>query len=349
MQDKVELIVDNAKIENFLSYNIDSDLYVPADAFSFEFVNPDIEITTGKICKVIVNGSLEHIGIIEKITKSYDKNKIILRAEGRDLLGLLVDTYVDEFFSVENMKLKDLAERLLKKVPYINRKQIIYQENIKINKKSTTKVASFDEPHNLLHIEPGKTIFEVLKDYSMSRSLMFYSLPDGTFVFGKPKTGGQPEFYIYNLKSNPVNNNVISGEMINDITERYSKIIVLGQQQSLESFGSDTQKFNTKAVIEDKTFPFYKPYVVTNNNDEKSPQLYAKMLLEQMRFKGFQLNYKVKGHSQRGKNWTINEICHVKDEILGIEGDYLIYQRSFIMSKEGVYTTIKLSYPGVVQ
>lgn len=349
MQDKVELIVDNAKIENFLSYNIDSDLYVPADAFSFEFVNPDIEITTGKICKVIVNGSLEHVGIIEKITKSYDKNKITFRAEGRDLMGLLVDTYVDEFFTVENMKLKDLAEKILKKVPFINRKQIIYQEDINIRKKSTTKVAGFDEPHSLLHIEPGKTIFEILKEYSMSRSLMFYSLPDGTFVFGRPKTGGKAEFYIINRKSNPVGNNVISGEMIDDITERYSKIIVLGQQQSLESFGNDINKLNTKAVIEDKTFPFYKPYLMINNNDEQSPKLLGNMLLEQMRFKGFQLIYKINGHSQKGKNWTINEICHVEDEILGISANFLIYQRSFIMSKEGVYTTIKLSYPGVIQ
>lgn len=64
---------------------------------------------------------------------------------------------------------------------------------------------------------------------------------------------------------------------------------------------------------------------------------------------GFQLEYRVQGHSQNGRNWKINEICNVYDEIFNISGNFLIYKRTFELNKDGAYTVLKLSYPGVVQ
>lgn len=79
------------------------------------------------------------------------------------------------------------------------------------------------------------------------------------------------------------------------------------------------------------------------------------MLMEKHRFDGFKLQYKVARHSQEGRNWAINEMCHVTDEVLitdkgvSIAGDYLIYGREFEMSKRGSYTTLRLGYPGVAE
>jgi len=63
------------------------------------------------------------------------------------------------------------------------------------------------------------------------------------------------------------------------------------------------------------------------------------MLMDKMRFDSFQLHYKVSRHSQNGRNYQINKIAHVKDEVRNLDGDYLIYGRTFEMSREGVFTT----------
>jgi prophage tail gpP-like protein len=368
--DSVELHVDGKKISNFLSYSIEADIYTADDAFSLDLANPEIEVKTGHRCEVYVNGARELTGIIDRVAPGYDKSGKKLRVEGRDLMGLLVDAYVEEFFTAEGMTMKALAERLIRNVPFISRKDIIYQENIvgnlkkKKGKKAGTSESIFgpdwaasSSTHTFAQIEPGKTVFEVLKTYAASRGMMFFSMPDGTFVFGRPKVGGEPVYYFRTLKSDPERNNVLEGNLDDNISKRYSKITVIGQEQGTESMGMDvltgtgaaaTAKYNTKAAAADGAFPFYKPMIATDNNDSRSPELHARMLMEQQKFEGFKITYRVPGHSQFGRNYAINEMAHTEDETLGLNGNYLIYGRTFEMSKQGTFTSLKLGYPGVV-
>lgn len=349
MQDKISLVVGGYKIENFISYTIDSDLYVADDAFSLELANPEVKVFPGLQCELWVNDKCELTGIIDKVTSSYDKSGRKLRVEGRDLMGLLTDSYCEEFITIQGMKLKALAERLLKKVPFINRKNIEYQENItgKLKSKKTSHISLFDTAQNFGQIEPGMTIAETLKEYSHSRGMMFWSKSDGTLVFGRPVVSGEPSFYLINLKDGK-ENNIIEGEHVEDISKQYSKITVMGQQQGTDATPAAAN--STKATVMNDVVRFYKPLVAKNNNDSQSPAMHARMLKEKMKHEGFQLHYKVAGHSQQADNYAINTLCHVDDEIFEIKETYLIYGRTFEMSKDkGAVTSLRLGYPGVVQ
>ena len=354
--DNVTLEIAGQRIERFASYSAEADLYTADDAFSLELAAPELRITPGQWCKLYVNGEKELTGIIDKRSRKYDKGgSLTMRIEGRDLMGLLVDSCCEQFVSVQGKKLSELAALLLKTVPYINRKQIQYQENIvgklKGKKKAvdTPMIGYLDTPQKISQIEPGMTVFEVLRTYSASRGLMFFALADGTFVFGRPKAKGEPVFTLTCTKSG-VGNNVLEGEEIDDISKRYSKVTVIGQQQGQDDMGADATKITTKGVVADTEFPFYKPFVTRDNNDSQSPALHARFLMEQQRHHGYQLHYKVQGHSQNGKNWQINELCRVRDEVLGIDGVYLIYGRTMERSKqEGTITRLKLGPPGLVQ
>jgi prophage tail gpP-like protein len=352
MSDSILLQIGGQRIQNFLRYTIEADIYTADDAFSLELANPELTPAAGQRCELHVNGILEVTGIIDRVQKSYTKASRSLKVEGRDLTGLLVDSYCEEFIDVQGMTVKALAERLIRKVPYIQRKDVVYQDNIRGNLKKkkgrNAAIAAFDVAQSFAKIEPGQTIFEVLRTYAMSRGMMFFSLPDGTFVFGKPKDGGEPPYRLVMRKTNPRGNNVLEGTLMDDVSKRYSKITMVGQQQGLDII--DAASVSTKAVVTDSTFPFYKPYVATDQNDSRSPKLHAQMLMERMKYEGFRLEYKVPGHSQGGINWRINEMCRVTDEVLGLDGDYLIYGRTFELSKEqGVITTLKLGLPGMVQ
>lgn len=353
--DTVALQVGGQRIERFSGYTAEADIYTADDAFSLELAKPKVAIKKGQRCELYVNDQLELTGIIDKVSRKYSKAGLTLRVEGRDLMGLLVDSYCEQFVTVQGMKLSALTEMLLKSVPFINRKKIIYQENVvgklKGKKKALDQplIGYMDTPQRLSQIEPGMTIFEVLRTYAASRGLMFFLMPDGTFVFGRPKAKGEPAFKLICNKSGK-GNNVLEGEEIDDISKRYSKITVIGQQQGQEDFGMDATNIHTKASTEDKEFPFYKPFVAKDNNDSQSPALHARFLLEQQRHQGYQLHYKVQGHGQNGRNWQINELCQVHDEVLGIDGVFLIYGRSIERSRQsGTITNLKLGPPGLVQ
>lgn len=352
MPDKVELRIDDMKIEHFLSYQIDSDLYVPADAFRIQLANPETDIPQGATCELFVNDTLELTGIIDIIQKRADKNGVSLSVEGRDLLGVAVDSYCTIFPTVSGKTLEQLAGLLLADIYELDRVTVTYQQKIVGGKKKIKNVGSgflsaLDTAQKISKIEPGMTVFEALKTYAASRGMMFYSLPDGTFVFGRPLAKGEPAFTL-TLRKDGIGNNVVESEKIDDISRRYSQVTVLGQRQGQEDFSYAAQ-VNTKYMVTDDEFPFYKPYVTRNNNDGTSPTEHARMIMEQQRREGLQMNYTVARHSQDGRNWAINTLCRVNDEVQGINGVYLIYGRTFELSKDaGPITKLKLGMPGLV-
>lgn len=346
MSDKISLRVGNKSVEHFLSYSIDADLYTPADAFSMELSAPSTEVAGGMRCEVWVNDRKELTGLIDRVTRRVTKSGTTLSVEGRDLMGLLVDSCCETFQSVKSKSLKELAALLLPTVPYINRKSIVYQKSVSGKAKTTTDL--LDEPQKITQIEPGMTVFDVLKAAAVARGLIFYSLPDGTLVFGRPKAKGEPAFALQMIESG-VGNNVIESELSEDISRRYSKITVMGQQQGRDEFGLDATKIKTKGAKLDADFPFYKPFVQRNNNDDISPALQARLLMEKGRKEGWQYAVTVGRHSQNGKNWSINELVRVKDEKQGLDGVYLIYGRTFSLDKNmGPVTRLKIGQVGLV-
>lgn len=353
MSDIVTLLIGNQKIENFISYDIEADLYQAADTFKLELANPETPVTAGMQCKLFVNGQLELTGLIDKTVKKCDKSGTSLSVEGRDLMGLLVDSHAEKFGDVHGKTVKQLAEMLLSSVPLIQRSQIEYQANIVGKLKGKKKAADnpqtafLDTPQKFSHIEHGMTVFEVLAVYAASRGLLFFSLPDGTFVFGRPRITGEPDFFI-NISLDGKGNNVESGEEINDISRRYSKITVVSQVQGTDDFLMEPSKGNIAKSFSDPDFPFYKPLVVKVNNDSQTPALYARMLFEKQRHAGYSLSYTAPLHSQNGVNWGINKLCTVTDEVFNVNRTLLVFSRRFRKTKQGSWTDIKLGPPGLV-
>lgn len=357
MSDRIALLINGAKIQNFLSYRVEADIYRADHAFSLELARPETEIKAGQRCELRVNDELALTGIIDKVSRRYQKSGLSLQVEGRDLMGLLVDSHCEKFVTVKGKKLSELAEMLLETVPFINRKNIIYQQdvvgslgNLEQERHPDQTLELYDKPHKFTQISPGMTVFEVLKTYALSRGLMFFSLPDGTFVFGRPRAKGEPAYNLVCTREGE-DNNILEGSCDEDISKRYSKVRVIGQQQGRDDMGTGADgagKINTAATATDPDFPFYKPYVSTDNNDSDSPAGRARLILEKQRHEGFQLNYKVRGHTQGARVWTINELVRVKDDVLGQDKVFLVFGRTFELSRQGVYTSVKLGPPGLV-
>lgn len=363
MDDKVSLQIDGKRVEHFESYSVDADLYNADDAFSLELSNPESDVEAGMRCQLYVNDIIELDGTIDRVTKGYSKRGSRLRVEGRDLMGLLVDSYAEDFVTVEGQKIKALAEMMIGKtsrhpaLPFVSRIPIEYQANFVgkgRGKKQTVSepiVGFLETVQKISHIEQGMTVFEVLRNYAMSRGLMFwmeYTKSGPRFVFGRPVVKGNAS-YVFTYLESGAGNNVLDGEEVIDFSRRYSKITVYSQGQGHQEHGMNAAAVNSKAVREDDAFPFYKPFVARLTNDSQSPALYARLLQEKQRHDGYQLHYSVPGHSQDGENYRINELALVTDEKFGISDYFLIFGRTFERSKDqGTVTRLKLGRPGLV-
>lgn len=344
MRDKVTLQIDDQRIENFLSYRVESNLFNAADTFDLTLANPGQDVKEGARCRLYVNDQLELNGIIDRISENSTKTENSLKVEGRDLMGLLVDSYAKDFADKKGETLSALAQRLLADIPFINRKAIQYGKG---SKDRAVPLTGKEEDFEFTEIEPSQTVFETLKKYALSRGMLFFGLPDGTINFGEPVTSGKAEYTLI-LKKDGKFNNVLSAQRTRDISQRYKTVTITGQRQGTDEYGPED--INISATVTDETFPFVKPFVATADHDGQDPARYAKVLMEKQQFAGRSLIYKTYGHSQNGKNYQVNAVCHVSDDCstYKIEDNFLIYARTFEMSRQGVFTVLRLSRLGVL-
>lgn len=352
------------RVEHFLNYSIETDLYVADHAFSIEVANPEVEIPKGSQCRLYVNDQLELTGIVDRRLRRCDKKGRKQVIDGRDLMGILVDAYVEDFVTIQGKTLGQLAEFLIgpntktgrPALPFINRKLVTGQTGLtgKLDTRRRRGTASFlalfDTPEPMRQTAAGMTVFQTLQTYALASGVMFYGLPDGSFVFDRPVTGGVSDYdIVFNPKGE--GNNALSAEVDENISKGYSKVTVVGQVQGNDLDGGDATKTTVKSKpVYDSSFPFYKPFVQCSSHDSQTPDQHARLIMERMRHESQRFCYEMPRHSQGGKNFNLNRLVRLRDDVHGISGTYLITGRTYKLSKEdGPTTTLKLSLPGIVE
>lgn len=341
MRDSIKLQIGNKEIATFLSYEVDSNVLVPVDAFSCKISRIDNSIKEGSEFRLYVNASLEMTGVIDKVSASYSKGSEEMTIEGRDYMGLLVDSSVEEFTTLREMKLKDLAGRLLKNIPYIKKSKIVYGNEAADTggpkaKKGPSDI--FGGAVKVCQYEPGTSIFEALSDYAQRHGLLMWMEPDGTLVFGTLKGAWDSEspdyaFCLYKEGEDRKRDNIISAGLDKDISKRYSKVTTVAQIQGTDSF--DTGGHTIKKTATDESFPFYKPLVLQSGcSTEKAAAYQVQLEMKKREAEGWRVEITAAGHSQDGVNYRANRVCYIKDEVLGLDGTYLILGRKFTMDRQ---------------
>lgn len=353
MRDSLEIQIAGNSISKFLSYEADSNILTPADAFQCKLgglTDGEMEaIKTGERWTLLVNEVVEMRGIIDKKTVSYDRGKREVSLEGRDYMGLLVDSSATEHVTINKTTLKDLAVRLLKNVPYIDKSDIKYSiekaegYQVKKKKEKAEEKGLFYDLINQSQPEAGQAIFEILSAHAQKKGLIFWCNPDGQLIFGEIKKEGPAEFWFYIQTKDRKRNNIISAKLTDDISKRYSKVTVVGQVQGSDVFNPGDHTISKTAA--DNNFHFYKPLILQASvESEKAAEFQAKWELKKREVEGWQVEITVAGHRQENSgNYRANSVCYIKDELLGLNGNYLILGRKFTMNRtEGPRTILTI-------
>lgn len=362
-QDKIKLWVTNAaggrvEIEEFISYSLDSDLFQAADAFEIVIGGSGafIDIKRGDRIKVFVNDQLELTAIANKPQRSYTKSDgSKLTIKGVDMMGLLTQHYIETGRTFENVSTEDMVEELVADVPFINESDFTIHAGAKNDPKPQTVTSKFalraKSTKGIFKTRAGETVFSALMRFALSKGVLFYNLPDGTFALGGLITTGRPSFWL-------TPTNILSMNEKEDPGQAFSKVVIFAQQQNIEAASPGTPlvlgDVFKKAEVTDPDFPYFKPFVARSNQggSEEDLQKQAALKMAEFKYAEVGLTYVTFGHSQAQgigrRNWQTNMVAGVINnpefKVSDLDGDYLSVGRRFQMNKkQGTTTEVRLA------
>lgn len=321
--------------KDWLSYDIDSDFLIPADAFSFETnVSQDQGVLadySSLQCEVLINNQLIMTGIIGHQNEMVDKSNHSITFNGRDLAGLLVDCSVKQI-NIKGMNVLAAAQKIAEPWKQIKKVILKAEKNPVLDK---------------VDIEPGETAWQALSKIAYKAGLHVWLEPDGTLVIGGADYSSPPVATLCHSKYD--NRRNIQNIQIEYNTEnRYSEVTFLGQSHTRFA---DSSKHDLKWVYKDETMTLYKPKTVVIGDAENLEQLkvQAKKMLSDWRLEGFSLTITVADHkTQDGVLWQPGQRVHVIDEDQQIDAIFFLMGRRFFLNRNGgTLTELRLKEDGI--
>ena len=326
MKDEVIVAVKSARMDRFVNFTITSDLFAPEGNFSFE-ADPRYDVSVGDLCSIFVNRKIVLAGIVDAVKRSLSKQGPSLSFEGRSVASILTDSCVTKFSTLPT-KIDALAERLVRPLPFIGKKDFVYNG---AKKESVSR--------KFVEISPGDTVFEVIKRAANSQGYLFWASPDGKFVFDKPLVRGKADYKIHALEDGS-EMDYIEGSVERTINGVHSEVKVVGESQD-----GDDIKY-VMATAKNGDMPFAKPLVVNWNENDGPAKRTAELQVAVEKASSTRLEYTLKGFSQNGKVWQINKFVDVRDDYNGVEDAYLVKSVTFTLDRQsGMRTKLELQ-PG---
>lgn len=338
--DRVSVLIGGKAHNNWERYEIDSDLMIPADAWSVSVgltggsVPP--EVTEGASIVVKIGSDTALTGYVDEISHSLSKNAHSLTISGRDLCGDLVDCSAPIFTKIQ-----------------VGLKEIVAAITSEFKKTNIRTDADLTFARKKITTQPGDTAWDMLANAAEMNGLWAWFEPDGTLVVGGPDYSS-PFVASLTIRRNGNGNNVITLEKTTSLVRRYSKVTVLGQSAG---DAINLGRPDLRGGWQDKAVVRHRPKIFMDYDAENNAMCVARAqkLIDDGRLQGLTLHATVKGHRivspgqpSDGKLWQPGQRIHVLSEPQGIDGVYFLMARKFIGSRaDGAITTLTLKEDGI--
>ena len=332
--DAVSVMIDGVAEQGWESYEIDSDLIIPADDWQVRIglkdralppaVKPFSSVTVKLDNDTILSGR------VDTIEEAVEKNKHDLVLGGRDHAATLIDCAAPIFTATE-VTLKQVINKVIKPLG-------LHKIRIESSKAVNLKKVS---------VEPGERAWSVLRSAAEANGLWPWFDPDGTLVIGGPDYQ-QPIVATIKMNKNGESNNANSITRIRNTSGQFSEVTVLGQSPG-DAFGNGQHAI--KAATRDKLSTHYRPEITTDYNidnkamaQSKSRKLLADSLLSADGF-----NIIVKGHrTEKGLLWKPGQRIQLQSEPHNINATYFIMGRKLAKSRsQGTRTMLRVKPDGL--
>lgn len=328
-KDRLRLQIAGRFHENWTSYDVDSDLLIPADAWRVTLGLPDSvlppDVRAGAVVSVWIGDDQVMVGRVDDDDDEVGRHDSVFSLNGRDGAADLVDCAAP-ILTVQQIDLPTLISKLTKEFGI---------KKIRVD-------APDARQRQKISVQPGDVAWDVLANAAEANGLWPWFEPDGTLVVGRPDYT-LPPVATLTMRRDGVGNNLESLRRHRSITERFSHLTVLGQtpgtskEAGKRGLGA-TYKDNEMLAIA------YRPRIVV---DHESDNLgiaadRARKLISDGRLKGFLLTAKVTGHRivapgepGHGRLWQPGQRVRVVSERHKIDGVFFLMGRRFTGGRQG--------------
>lgn len=324
--DTVSLSVGGKIHTEWKSYEIDSDLMVPADAFNLTLAPgtaalPEY-VVEGAAIQVRVGRDLVLTGFIDDISQQSAKGKHDISINGRDGAGQLLDCSAP-IFSHRLQTLKNIATALVRDFGFIS---------IRIDAKKTML-------RERVSVEPGDSAWDALSHAAEANGLWPWFEPTGELVIGGPDYTTAPVATLIQ-RVDGVGNNVEEVTVTRSCAERYSEITVLGQSPGTYLEPGDIK---IRGTASDTGVKQHRPRIVIDHDMENSAMALtrAKKLIADARLNALSIEVTVKGHhTAHGVLWKPGQRVVLQFDRERINGIFFLMGRKLVRSRDGGTRTL---------
>jgi prophage tail gpP-like protein len=307
--DTVTVEIEGQIISRVERFELTRDLYSPVGSWSMD-IGPEVVTPRGGLVRIYLRGLCAMVGVIGPIDHTYDEKTRTRRISGGSTMGLIARSFITDF-SMPPATLKAAAEKYLKDIPHVNRFEIEYDP-------------AALEPNTHHHAaDIGDSVFKLLSEYARNRGLIFWGAANGTLVFGKVVTGGEPAFHLDRT-------NIKKGRMVENSENLHDQVILVSDNE---------EEGHRKVTVANPSAPLHQPFVSCFNGYSSDLKKQAADYIRQEKMQALQLEYTVRGFGQGARLWDVNEMVQVSDDILCMEGTYVAHRVRFAQDLQSGSTT----------
>lgn len=316
----MELEVNGIRYARFTTASAFISLDSIARGFSFTAVSIGglpLPFKGGEPCRVIVDGFPVIDGFIEVVNVDYDSGSHTITIEGRSKTGDLVDSSLEGKEINAPISLKKIIE------------DVISEIGLNIAVVDNTNIEDFNEAEDKLGPAIGENAFVFIERLARKRQVLLTSSSGSDIVITRSEPT-QIEVKLQNILGSN-NNNIISGAVSYDRTNRFRDYIVKSQQNtsSLAFSGNAdlTDVVDQKGSALDTEVRPGRRLVMraekASSNDQAKERAIWEANIRRTRSQVYSVN--LNGYrTQNGELWSTNKLVSITDEFADIDARMLI-------------------------
>ena len=327
------IIVGGFECKEWDDVTIDSQVDIPADAFSFSLYNPPLghlpaEVKAGTTAEIYYGNELILTGIIDRLKESVSRAGRTLQLSGRDLAGQLIDC----------------------SVPINNSRQItlstLIQDYVLASPLGTVihgfRVQDDAWLKNKITVEPSESLYDAIAKAAQVTGQFVWMDEQGVMNIGNPFNRSQQPSQTLNLMFDGKNNNVISASYDEDVSSVFSDIKILSQDEKGQHILAETNRSTPYAYSRLK--------IITMSDVETQAE--AQAAIEKIQhdndLEAYTLTTTVPDWVINGSVWkTTGQIYFNSDVLTRSNAKWVVIGRTFRLSRhEGKTTELKLKREG---
>jgi prophage tail gpP-like protein len=379
----LRVVIGGRNYENWLSVDLYSDIFTPADSFSFSSPIPSFtrpapvaragaqptpfdDFREGKHCDIYIGDDRQMAGVIDVLRFDGDRSTSRMNVTGRDVAAYLVDCEAKTFKAKKGYTVKTLIEKLIdpsfgiRNVIFSNEdnRQLVRGKRDKKKAKAGSGFIFTNPPRNSsITIDPGQKIASILDTHTKRLGVTWWLTAQGDLFIGKPNYN-QEASYKFVVAAND-DTNVEKWSIEHALEGRFSDLQVNGQGNAStgDLFNTSSGKPRYKGVSQDPDLVergIVRKTIIADSDVTSSSEAQHRADIEQgeRRLKAVVINLTVPDFGQVNAKgsfvlYAIDTVATLRIDELGIDGTYYVTQRRFREDRGSRRTELTLHEKGV--